>query len=218
MDRTILPPSGRVSPEARRALRQVRAMGLGTILVSGRTQTELARLARGFGPWDALVSENGAVVEAPCGSPPRIVGRAIAAAVRRRLVEFPSLHPELGSVVISVPRVERRPLVRAVAGLAVDLIPNVDRLMVVPAGLTKRSGLRGAMRLLGVPGKPYAAIGDAENDVELLEGAAISGAVANARRPARGAADYLCRRRFDRGVLEFVQGPVRDWVNASSPS
>jgi hydroxymethylpyrimidine pyrophosphatase-like HAD family hydrolase len=192
-------------------------MGLRTILVSGRTSASLDRLARGFGGWDALVSENGAVVVAPYGSPPTVVGLSEGRAVRRRLAETPSLHAELGTVVASVPREERRRLLRAVAGLPVQLVANVDRLMVLPARVTKRTGTRLALRRLGLGGAGYAAIGDAENDVELLDGALIAGAVANAQPSARSAADYLCRGRFDRGVLEFVDGPVRAWVSGSSP-
>ncbi|MGA8275847.1 MAG: HAD family hydrolase [Thermoplasmata archaeon] len=218
LDRTLLRPGGRATRAAKRALREVRGMGLRTVLASGRTYADLVRHARGFGEWDALVAENGAIVESPLGSTRKAIGRRVAATVRRRLAAYSDLHAEVGEVVVSVPREERRRLLRAVAGLPVDLVANVDRLMAVPSGVTKRTGVQSAMRRLGLVGAGYAAIGDAENDVELLRGARLSGAVANAERAVRSAADYRCRRPFEQGVLEFVSGPLRGWVTAHSPA
>lgn len=209
LDRTLLRPGGGPTVAAQRAIRTARRWGLRTILVSGREYAELRRLGREFGPWDALVAEDGAVVEAPVGTPARVVGRRTAAEMRRRLARHPRLHGAWGEVVFSVPRGHRRRLVRMVAGLPVHVTANVDRLMVLPAGVTKLTGIRTALRCLGLPRGPFAAIGDAENDLELLRGAALSGTVANGRPEVRRAVDYVASQPFDRGVWEFVDGPVR---------
>jgi len=214
LDRTLLPPSGRTTTHARRALRGIRALGLKALLVSGRTYADLTLYAPKFGTWDGLVAENGAVVEAPIGAPPFVLGRRRASVVRARMLADPRLHPELGEVIASVPRRERRALRDALVGLRVDLVPNIDRLMVLPAGVSKRTGVHTALRRLGMPGAGYAAIGDAENDRELLERAEYSAAVANAIPAVRAHVDYVCRGSFDRGVLEFVDGPLRDRVRA----
>ena len=144
------------------------------------------------------------------GSPPRVVGRRTAAEIRRRLVHHPRLEGAWGEVIFSVPRGHRRRLVRMVAGLPVHVTANVDRLMVVPAGVSKLTGVRIALRRLDVDPRAYAAIGDAENDVELLQGAGLSAAVANARPEVRRVVDFIAVTRFDRGVLEFVEGPLRE--------
>jgi haloacid dehalogenase-like hydrolase len=216
LDRTILRPGGRPTPAGRTAVRKAHALGLRVLLVSGRPYSDLIRLARGFGEWDGLVAEDGAVVEAPRGVPLRVRGRAVASRVRARLRASPGLRPELGRVVASVPRTDGPALRRAMAGLPVQLVANIDRLMVVPAGVTKGSGVRTALRLLGMAGRAYAAIGDAENDLEVLRGAALSAAVANALPAVRASVDYVCRARFDRGVLEFVEGPLRTRMNGSA--
>ncbi len=191
------------------ALRTARAWGLRTVLVSGREYAKLGRLARGFGTWDALVAEDGAVVEAPFGSAPRIVGQHTVAEMRRRLALHPRLQAAWGEVVFSVPRGHRRRLVRMVAGLPVHVTANVDRLMVLPAGISKLTGTRTALAQLGLARRAFAAIGDAENDVELLRGAALSATVANGRPEVRRVVDYVASRPFDQGVWEFVDGPVR---------
>jgi hydroxymethylpyrimidine pyrophosphatase-like HAD family hydrolase len=217
LDRTLLRTGGAATASARRALREVRAMGLPTLLVSGRPYEDLVRLARPFGEWDALVAEDGAVVEAPTGRPPWTRGRRTAATVRGRVRASPRLHPEFGRVVASVPLAERIALRRAVRGLAVVLVSNVDRVMVIPRGLSKGSGVATALRRLGLHRAGYAAIGDAENDLEMLRGADLSGAVANAIPAVRAEVDYRCHRPFDRGVLEFVQGPLRERLDAARP-
>jgi len=185
-------------------------MGLRVLLVTGRLRDELTPYLRTLGPIDGLVAENGAVIEVPIGAPPVVIGRRTAERVRRRLSRHPDLRFRMGEVVASVPRAERRRLLRAIAGLPVRVVPNVDRLMVLPNGVDKGSGARRALRRLGVGRGGYAAIGDAENDVVLLEGAVLSGAVANAVGRVRRAADYVCRHRYEQGVLEFVRGPLAD--------
>jgi hydroxymethylpyrimidine pyrophosphatase-like HAD family hydrolase len=90
--------------------------------------------------------------------------------------------------------------------------------MVVPTGLSKSSGVRIALRRLGLASFGYAAIGDGENDVDLLRDADLSAAVANAVPAARAVVDYVCRQSFDRGVLEFVNGPLRGRRGAGSRS
>jgi hydroxymethylpyrimidine pyrophosphatase-like HAD family hydrolase len=217
LDRTLLRSGGGPTASARAAVRGIHSLGLPALLVSGRTYSDLRRLAPGFGAWDGLVAEDGAVVEAPVGRPPAVSGRRVASAVRARLVANPRLHPELGEVVASVPLGERDELARTVAALPVELVHNIDRVMVSPRGITKSSGVRSALRRLGLPGSDYAAIGDAENDLEVLRGGVLSGAVANALPSIRSVVDYICRRPFDRGVLEFVNGPLRERVRADPP-
>lgn len=55
---------------------------------------------------------------------------------------------------------------------------NTDALMVLPAGVTKASGLNAALVELSLPASPVAAIGDAENDVVFFKQCGNSVAVA----------------------------------------
>jgi len=185
-------------------------MGLTVILVSGRTHAALAPFVEALGEIDGVVGENGAVVEAPRGRRPVRFGAGTAAAVRRRLRAAPDLAVEFGRVVASVRRAERARLARLVDGLPVILIDNVDRVMVLPVGISKATGVRIALARMGLGGGRFAAIGDGENDVPMLREAEVSGAVANATAAARAAAHYLCRAPSARGVAEFVRGPLAD--------
>jgi haloacid dehalogenase-like hydrolase len=208
LDRTLLRPRGGPTAAGRTALREAREMGLLTLLVSGREYSELVSYARRFGALDALVAENGAVVEAPIGASPTIVGRSVAETIRRRLRAIPGLRPRFGEVVASVPIRERSRMAASLRGVPVRVIANVDRVMAVPVGVDKRRGTRIAMERLDLGRRAYAAIGDAENDLELLRSATLSGAVRNAEAIVRGSVDYVCRSPYAEGALEFVRGPL----------
>jgi|HubBroStandDraft_1064217.scaffolds.fasta_scaffold00528_25 hydroxymethylpyrimidine pyrophosphatase-like HAD family hydrolase len=216
LDRTLVNVGDRPSGDARAALREAQALGLGTLLVSGRRYPDLMPYVRALRYVDGLVAENGAIVEAPLGSVPRVFGRAVGAAVRVRLAAVPGLEVEYGEVVASVLQRHAPQLRRAVKGLPVQLVGNVRHLMALPTGISKGSGTRRALVRLGYRAGRYAAIGDAENDLDLLSGAALAGAVANAEPEVRAAADYVCRGRYAAGVLEFIRGPVTERVRATA--
>lgn len=218
IDRTLLPP-GRISlGPASKVLTTAHQMGLKVVLVSGREYPWLAALAAKLPFVDALVAENGAVVEAPVGGRVRVVGRATGSRVRRRLARSPWASAEYGEVVVSVPRSMGRKVGLLVRDLAVDLVPNADRVMVLPAGVTKASGMRVALRALHLGSHPFAAIGDGENDIPLLCEAALSGAVNNAHPRVAAIADYVCRAPFGDGVLEFVVGPLARYPSLGPPA
>jgi len=219
LDRTLLRPGSRSLSRAARVLTEVRGLGLKVVLASGRDYAQLSAIARRLRVLDALVAENGAVVEAPIGRPERVVGWRAGSRVRRRIdTAWPDVDVEYGKVVASVPRSMGRRLRRILSGLPVDLVPNVDRLMVLPHGFSKATGMRIALRALGLGSGSFAAIGDAENDIALLRAAALSGAVGNAQPRVRAVADHACRAAFDKGVAEFVRGPLTEYVAATSPA
>jgi hydroxymethylpyrimidine pyrophosphatase-like HAD family hydrolase len=216
LDRTIVKVGDRPSLRARTALRRAQELGLQTLLISGRRYPDLLPYVRELRHLDGVVAENGAIVEAPLGSAPRVFGRDVGATIRARVARVPGLSAECGEVVVSVWNRDAARVRRAVVGLPVEIIGNVRKVMVLPRGVTKGTGTRRALRSLGHTNGGYAAIGDAENDLDLLERAAISGAVANAEPVVRRAVDYVSRRRYDAGVLEFVLGPVTAYVHAGS--
>lgn len=208
LDRTLLAAGGSPTEAGREALRTVQGLGLRALLVSGRRLDELRRYARAFGRFDGLVGENGAVVEVPVGAPPVVLGRRVAGAVHRRLEGAWGSEGEFGLVVASFPRHRSARLARLLAPLPVRLVANVDRVMVLPEGISKHTGVVRALARMGRSRSSYSAIGDGENDVEMLRYAALSGAVANATLGVRRVADYVSRGTGANGVLEFVAGPL----------
>ncbi len=189
-------------------------MGLRVILVSGREYPTLASIARRIRVVDAVVAENGALVDSPFVGRPKRYGRATGTRVRERFA-ITNLHGiEVGEVVVSVPLRSAREAGRRVAGLAVTLVRNADRVMIVPRGVDKATGVRAAMRGLRLGAASFAAIGDGDNDLPLLRAAALAGAVHNARPGVRAESDYICKASVGAGVREFVRGPLSDQIAA----
>jgi len=71
--------------------------------------------------------------------------------------------------------------------------------------VNKGTGLVNIAELLGIPSNEFAAFGDSENDVEMLEAAGIGIAVGNADERARAAADYITKERYGLGVVEGLE-------------
>jgi hydroxymethylpyrimidine pyrophosphatase-like HAD family hydrolase len=211
-DRTLMPTAGGSYRFASRTLTEVRAMGLRVILVSGREYATLARIARHLGTIDAVVAEDGAVVDSPFAGRPKRFGESTGLRVRRRFAGASLRGVEYGQVVVSLPRRSARRAARLVSRLAVTFSFNADRVMIVPRGVNKATGVRRAMKGMRLPPNAFAAIGDGENDLPLLRAAALSGAVRNAVSRLRAVADYTCRAAVGAGVREFVRGPLSERI------
>lgn len=71
---------------------------------------------------------------------------------------------------------------------------------VMDAGVSKARALESVARELGVPMSEVMAIGDGENDADMIAAAGLGVAVANAREKALAAADVIAPSHRDRGA------------------
>ena len=137
---------------------------------------------------DAVVAENGAVLITPVGvrqlAAP--VDRAVSTALSARGVVHRS-----GQVLLACPAADEPVALEVIRGLGLDcrLVRNRGELMILPAGVTKGSGLREALGDLGLSHHNTIGVGDAENDHSLLDVCEIGVAVANAVDAIRAHAD-----------------------------
>lgn len=76
---------------------------------------------------------------------------------------------------------------------------------IVHRSATKASALLELTKLLGVDCREVLAIGDHQNDIEMIQEAGIGAAVANATEELKKAADYVADARCVDGVLEIVE-------------
>ena len=102
-------------------------------------------------------------------------------------------------------------------GLDMQLVHNRAEAMVLPAGVSKGTGLRTALEHLAVSPHNTVAIGDAENDLSMLDAAEIGVAVANAIDPVRRHADLLLDTEDGHGVAQFLRGPVISGAQVVAP-
>jgi len=85
-------------------------------------------------------------------------------------------------------------------------------LEMLPDGASKGAGLRYLCRHLGIPLEQVVAVGDAPNDIDMLEAAGVGVAVANAHPDVLAASDYVAPACDEGGVAHvirrfFLEGP-----------
>jgi Predicted hydrolases of the HAD superfamily len=93
-------------------------------------------------------------------------------------------------------------------GLEVQVVRNRQELMLVPAGVSKGTGLFDALGDLGISRHSTVAIGDAENDHSLLGACELGVAVADAVPSLRAAADVVLPEAGSAALARFLLGPA----------
>lgn len=212
-----LTSAGRLAPEALSAIEEARRNGLAIVLVSRRIYAEL----RGEFPQladyvDAMVLENGAVTVIDGHS------RALTAPVDGGLT--PALADRgipyrRGEVILAIDGQHTPVVVDLIGELGLDyqIIRNRSALMVLPAGVTKGTGLAAMLAAMNLSPHNTVAVGDAENDLALFGVAEIGVAVSNAVSSVRRCADLTLEKPNGTGVAELLAGPYLTGVQRWCP-
>lgn len=113
----------------------------------------------------------------------------------------------VGRVIVATCEPHRATVLAALRslGLARDLIPNKDAVMLLPPGIDKAVGLAAAVARLAIPLSAVVGMGDAENDLAFLRVCGYAVAVGNALSTVRDEADFVTRGEDGDGVVEFVE-------------
>jgi hydroxymethylpyrimidine pyrophosphatase-like HAD family hydrolase len=208
----------RLSDGVAAALERARRSGLKLILVTGRTFFELTRVCARLDLFDAVVAENGAVLHYPgddaiCDEgpppPPRLITE-----LDRRAIPF-----QAGRVIVGSGRSFEAEVRAAMtsAGVHLQLVTNRAALMLLPAGVSKGSGVRHAMQRLGLSFHDVLAIGDAENDFDLFVACGYAACPDNAVAELAAVADWVfpgdngasITRALDASILSGQLPPAR---------
>ena len=208
---------GLVAPATLAALTEARARGIRVIFVTGRIMSELRAVFPQFDDHvDAVVAENGALLVTHGGvrllAAP--IGRAVSAALSGRGVAHRS-----GQVLVAGAAADEPAVLEVVREVGLDwqLARNRGELMVLPAGVTKGSGLREALGDLGLSPHNTIGVGDAETDHSVLDACEVGVGVANAVDAIRAHADMMLALPDGQGVADLLLGPLLAWA-CPSPS
>lgn len=159
---------GVLHPDVRDAIQSARQRGVLVVLVTGRILSELRDVTGGVEFVDGVVAENGAVISLAgghtmqLGQPPPI---SLLTALTERGIDFKvgrcvvEMDASFANVAMSLIREQELPLA---------ITFNRQRMMLLPASISKSSGLRELLGALGLSRHNALGIGDAENDHELL--------------------------------------------------
>jgi hydroxymethylpyrimidine pyrophosphatase-like HAD family hydrolase len=201
-----LATDGHVGAKAVKALADLLASGRKLILVTGRELPQLLAIFPRIDLCEWVVAENGALLYRP------------ATKERQRLAEPP---PEkfvqalrargvgpisVGEVIVATRQPHETTVVQVIAdlGLELQVILNKGSVMVLPAGVTKATGLAAALKELGLSPHNVVGVGDAENDHAFLSLCGCAVAVANALPALKERADVVTRGDQGAGVAELI--------------
>lgn len=200
-DRTMTGPDLIPDPRALAAIANLRGAGVTCILVTGRTQEDLARFDDLPAAFDAYVLEGGALWGTWGGlTAPSNVPIVLEAARRVHAEGVPLL---AGQASFSCGRVDLEKVLALAEGCSFQL--NVDRVDILPPGVDKGVGLDAVLGRLGLRSATIFAIGDGENDVPLFARATIALAVANAHPALKAEAHRVLHGMGPEGVVEAAE-------------
>jgi hypothetical protein len=191
------------------AVEELRAQGVRVVLCTGRVLEDLRALLPDVDMrFDGIVAENGAVALTPATGERDVTATVpveLESALRERGVPL-----RRGRVLLDTVADYAHVVLEEVERLELDcqLVRNRHALMVLPAGVTKGSGLLEVLGDLGISHHSTVGIGDAENDHALLDVCELGVAVANAVPSLQARADIVLAEADGRGVARFLRGPV----------
>lgn len=195
-----------LDPAVRPAIAAARTSGIIILLVTGRILEDLRRVAGDLHFVDGVIAENGAIVHFPDSghtstlAPP--VPDGFVTELRRRGIPF-----GLGRSLVDADAAEAPRLLEVIRALELPLVLifNGGRVMVLPQGVSKATGLHAALDTLRLSARNTVAIGDAENDHELLRLAEVGVAVEWGSPALRSAADVVLQGSGPPAVSAYVR-------------
>lgn len=198
---------GKVEPETVEALERLRATTRRLLLVTGRQIEDLSHVFDRLDLFDRVVAENGAIVHEPASGRTRLLARPPPRSFLDALLERGVEPLAVGHVIVATWEPHEREVIECIRELGLELHVEFNKgaVMVLPAGVTKASGLQAALQELGVAASQVVGVGDAENDHAFLGACGLSVAVANALDSLKATVDWVTPSRNGRGVAEIAE-------------
>jgi len=201
---------GVLDSEVRSAIADVRAHGIAVVIVTGRILAELEQVAGDLHFVDAVVGENGAVMWFANGHSRQLAystSTQFLQELRRRGLEF-----KAGQCVVELDAAAAPQVLAVIRELELPLVQlfNRGRLMVLPQAVSKGAGLREALATLRMSVHNAIAIGDAENDHDLLASCELGVAVSWGSLLLQQAADEVLQGDGPPAVAAYIRRAAGD--------
>lgn len=198
---------GRYDERCIDALRALAATGRKLILVTARELRELLEIFPSARVFDYIVAENGAILHQPATKQSEILAQAPSELLLRELNRRGVEPLAVGSSIVTTTLANEDVVRDAIDRLRLDcqLITNDGMLIVLPADVSKASGVKEALRQLGISAQNLVVIGDAQNDLALFRLAEHAVAVQNADPAIKACADRTTVGGYCDGFLDLAR-------------
>lgn len=197
---------GRVDDTTIEMLKSFLATGRRLVLVTGRELPELLGIFPQIDLFEWVVAENGALLyrpstkeETPIADPP---SASFIDALRKANVAPISV----GRVIVATWEPHQQTVLQTIhdQGAEMQVIFNKGAVMILPAGVNKATGLKAALKQMGLSAHNVIGVGDAENDHAFLRLCELSVAVANALPAVKETADFVTEGDHGQGVSQLI--------------
>jgi len=199
--------NGRISANTEAALQSLREAGFRLILVSGRRLENIQRVCDVLPLFDAVILENGALAYCPLTHDQRLLAPPVDQDFLTELSgELPEQPLFVGQAMIATAAANARKVEAVIerGGYPLAIVGCGPKIMVLPTGVDKRSGLAAALADLRLRPDEVVAVGDEENDIDLFAGCGLTAAVGNAAPSLKAAADLVLKGDAGQGVCQLI--------------
>lgn len=214
IDGTMTHKDRRIDVAAIDAVRKAEAAGLPVMLATGNVLCFAEAAAILLGTSGPLIAEDGGIVFDRVNGEEHVLGDRVEA--ERGLAALKEAFDDLKQTRSSGMRLTGLTLERTITAEqamgvfskgALDLvaIDSGFAIHVKSPSINKGDALRKVASLMNISTAEIAAVGDAPNDVEMLQVAGLSFAVANSHELAKGAATHVTKKSHGEGVAEAVE-------------
>ncbi|MFB2622690.1 phosphoglycolate phosphatase [Methanothermobacter sp. KEPCO-1] len=208
IDGTITDSSRKLCISALRALRGAEKKGIPVIIVTGNVLCFAMAASVLIGTGGGVVAENGGVIYSDGDI--KVLGdiRKAEAAYNHLREIYPVRKVQFSDLRLSEVAITREIPVQAIRdaldGFDVEVYDTGFAVHLTDPQVNKGSSLKIVAESMGIEMSDVMAIGDSENDMEFLERAGLSVAVANAAPELRKMADYVTAGEYGDGVREAI--------------
>ena len=196
-----------IDPAVLEALCRFRESGRKLILVTGRELESLLADFEDYDVFDRIVVENGGVLFNPANRNIRLLASPLSEEFIAALEGLRIDPLAVGRVIVSSRRPHDIKILEVIRdlGLNLEMIYNKDSVMVLPAGIDKKTGLTAALAELRLDIANTAGVGDAENDLPFISACGCGASVANALPSVKDQADLILTQPNGQGVIELIE-------------
>lgn len=195
-----------LDPAVREAIAFARTRGITVLLATGRILDDLRAVAGELHFVDGVIAENGAVLHFPESGHTSVLAPAVSQRLLDELARR-GVRCGAGQVLVDADAADAPAILDAIRALELPLVLifNKGRVMTMPQGISKGTGLHAALDTLRLSARNTLAIGDAENDHELLRLAEVGIAVPWGSATLRAAADLTLSGDSTSAVAAYVR-------------
>jgi hypothetical protein len=217
IDGTITFPDRKLDLIAVEALRKAEAAGIKVALATGNVLAFAEAAAILIGSSGPLIAEDGGIVFDPATKEERVLGDrvevdhgiTILGRVFGSLEHTRSSHQRLtGATLERTVSVDRVQEVFKKEGLELVAVDSGFAIHIRRPEVNKGNALKEISSMTRIPLTEIAAIGDGPNDVEMLQAAGVSFAVANSCESAKKVSTNLTKSAYGKGVAEAVDAII----------